>query len=488
MIFNINDPIPYSVKDTDEISSFIRKAGIVPPYGTDENSSFAFQNLVATLCKLSPTFGSVSGDLGWYTFGLNAQIVSGVRPGLAGEPQPLPMPVQIQYEDYLASLNIRLIRIMKTLRRIDYFLLTNGNAYLHLKRIQVNGLVRYEINAPHYNHCAYLLSRDAQEEFIVISKFLTDHARMQKYGYTVLRATQTDEPLKWMKTGKGIEEAVLHIKADGGQTNASESDFYGRPEILSCLDWLYCDFQAGSLSSKILSTEIISKKIIAFMEQDPNTSPNTDFDSNQAQEIDAVGYIGKPQKDFFKENMLILKALTTNLGGHPSEVGASNAATSIAGIEVPFGSAPPTVIDLEMNRDTKDIEWRLETATTEICSSLRWAPELISFRPAKATLGGNLLYDIFTTKDTVTIQPRQQFYEDIINTRLQEILDREGQTKTYPNFGIKFPEVIQNLVKSLRKTGITIAVPGTGTGTPIADPTITKNNDDEIANDPDASN
>ncbi len=484
MIFNLPNPIPYAVKDNAELQNLWSKYNIIPRYGTNESGSFAFEDLVSSLCQLSPTFGSVTGDLAWYTFGLNASIATGIRPGLATEIEILPIQQQMVFEDFLASINIRLMQVMKVLRRIDYFLLASGNAYLHFKRIEVAGLVRYEITAPHFKHCAYVRSQDIGEDFIIISKFLTDSQLLQKYPPTILRATQMDEPLRWMKTGKGIEEAIVHLISDGGQTNISEGEYSGRPEILSVMPWLYVDFQSGNLSSKILATEVITKKIIAFMAQDPNTMPDTDIAGEQ--EINGEGYIGRGEKDHFKENMRVLKMLTTQLGRHPGEAGTGDAAASIAGIEIPFGSEAPTTIDLEMNRDTKDIEWRTDKATVRICSALRWSPELISDRPAKATLGGNLLYDIFMIKDTVTIQPRQKFYEDCINIRLQEIVEREGQTPNFPNYGIKLPEVIETLVGKLR-TGAsnTIVTPGTPSA---GDPTINQAADnDENVNDSELS-
>lgn len=474
MIFSLPNPIPYSVKDVDQLQRFIKKYQIIPYYGTEENASHSFLDLLTTLTTLSPTFTGVASDLAWYTFGQNVSIVGRSRPGLASEITELDYNEQVRFDDYLAGLNIRLVKILKLCHELDYHLNVTGNAYLHIRRINVGGTTRYEMSVEHYKHCAYLVSQDIGEQFLIVSKFLGDDQRMQKFPPLVLRATQMDENIKWTSIGRGVEDAIIHLKRG---TYSDESDYYARPHIISVLTWLYTDFQIGNLASKVAATELVSKMLLAFQAQDPNTLP--DDDPVQV-EYNGNGKIGKQEVDMFKRNMLTLKELTSNLGRHPSQLGTGEAAAVFAGVEYPYGSVPPTPIPLELNRDTKHQVFQYDSAKTAICSALRWSPELIAARPTTTTLGGNLLYDIFTMRNVTTINPRQTYFEDFWNNIFAQVLEREGSSD-FRNYGIKFPEVITQMIEQLK--GDTASVGQvTDSNNPAA--AINRTQDAANANDP----
>lgn len=448
MIFQLPNPIPETVKDTEQLTEFYRKYGIIPYFGTNESSSQGMLDLLMTLSELSPSFNAVRRDLKEYTFGQNARIQAKQIEGLELDIAELDANSQIKYFEYLKDIGIQLKDILKKLRTVDDHLSVSGNAYIRIKRVTVVDTVRYFISVPHFKHVAYLNSRDAGEQFVIISKWIGDEQMMIKYKPTIIRVTQQGMPLKFDKKKGGVEEAIVHIKSE---SNTDESDYYGRPDIIPVLHWLYTDYQVGNLNSKISATEIITKKILAFEGEDPNAITddddyNTEFNGKE---------VGGSKLDSFQRNMLTLKKLTTQLGSHPSEMGP-NAVGSIAGVEYPHGGSPPTVIDLEMNRDTGHQTFQQEQATTMIAGNQGWAPELVSLRKTATTLGGNLLYDIFSIKNTTTIRPRQIKFEDIINNILHQIVTMEGN-KEFEYYGIELIDNISKLVESMKSTSTTTA-------------------------------
>lgn len=448
---------------------FFRKYGIIPYYGTMEETSHQFLDLLTTVTSLSPTFGAVMRDLKEYTFGLNLEIVGRAIPGLAMETEELDASEQMRYALFLSERNIMLPMIRKTSKRLDQHLNVCGNAYLRIKRVRVGGTTRYYFEVPHYKHVAYLQSKDAGNRFLVISKFLGNETLMGKYPPTVLLATPAGETLQWTNTGRGVDEAVVHIKIDSDE---DESDYYARPDILEVLTWLYVDFQLGNLNSKIAATDLISKKIIAFQAPDPNSIP---YEDDDLEELNANGVVGGKKVDQFQANMLQLKQLVTNLAGHPSTLGPGQVAAAIAGIEYPYGEHPPTTIDLEINRDTAYHTWQNDTAAAKICSTMGWAPELSAMRQAKSTLGGNLLYDMFAMKNTSTIKPRQIFFQDLWNGIIGEITADQGGD--FPNYGIEFPDVIGSMMESLQG-----AKQGTDESNPAAIVNQMQDNEEDAAN------
>lgn len=468
MIFSLPNPIPMTVRDPEDMVEFFTKYGIVPYYGTEERTSHSFLDLLTTVTSLSPTFGAVMRDLKEFTFGLNLEIVGRAIPGLAMETTELDPSEQMRYAQYLSGLNITLPTIRKLSKRIDQHLNVCGNAYLRIKRVTVGETVRYYFEVPHYKHVAYLKSKDPGSRFLVISKFLGDETLMAEYPPAVLPATMAGDTLVWTSTERNMDEAIIHVKLDSDE---DESDYYARPDILEVMTWLYVDFQLGNLNSKIAATDLISKKIIAFQAPDPNTIPYEDED---LEEINANGVIGGKKLDQFQANMLQLKQLITNLAGHPSTMGPGQVAGAIAGIEYPFSGQAPTTIDLEINRDTAYHTWQNDTAAAKICSTMGWAPELTALRQAKSTLGGNLLYDMFTIKNESTIKPRKIFFQDLWNGILAQVA---GTGSGFENYGIEFPDVISSMVESL-----SVAKAESNNNNPATQVNQIRENEDDAAN------
>lgn len=455
MIFALPNPIPLTVTDPEDLTSFFDRYDIVPYYGTSEATSHNFLDLLTTLTELSPTFTATRADLVEYTFGTNFDVAARTIPGLvASETTDMGFPEKEAYVMWLKDKGIKLRSLIKTGKTLDHHLDICGNAYLHIRRVTVGGTTKYYTKALHYKHTAYVISKDEGIEFLIHSKFLGDLVNMRKYPPAILPVSDPDEEFQWASTEPGIEETVIHLKR--GNTN-NESDYYARPRILSTLTWLYTDYQIGNLNSKIAATELVSKKILAFEQPDPNRLREVEENSKgeRRTELDARGNIGgREGTTQFQRNMMVLKELTTNLGSHASSLGPSQrGAGTIAGIEYPRGEKPPVEISLEVNRDTKHHQWQAEQSTAMISAALRWAPELTAIRAAKATLGGNLLYDIFTMKNTTTIRPRQVEFGDLFNNIFTHILERDGGPAEYATMGLELPDIISEMVGNLRAGG-----------------------------------
>lgn len=466
MIFRLPDPIPREVKDPDDLQTFFDKYKIVPYYGTEEYTSHSMLELFRVLTTYSATFKAVVRDLAYYTFGLEVDIIGRARPGLAIEPIELAPEQQIAYQGWLADRGITTKKILKALRRADLHEQSSGNAYLVIRRITVGDTIRYDFKVPHYKHVAYIEPADGQDQVFqlaIISKYLGDIQKMQKYPPTILAVTQEDDPIIWNDTGQpGIEKAMIHIR---NEDEDDEGSYYARPDILPILNWLYVEYEQGNQNSKVAATDLITKLLLAFQAPDPNTIPEEEFDDKDngfvevnptdVPYISASGKLGKTIKkhDYFSRNMMILRELTTNLGLHPHANGFGENASTIAGVEYPFSGVAPTPIPLEMNRDTKHQEFQRDTAVAQICQTLRWAPELTSMRPAKTNLGGNLLFDMFTIKNESTITPRQRRFEGIINDILAQILERDGGPAEFQNYGIRLKDIITEMISKFKGSG-----------------------------------
>lgn len=472
MIFQLPNPIPRTIKDTDELQQFIKDYRIIPYYGDDESTSHNFLELLRTLTDLSATFKAIARDLREYTFGLNAKFIGNSVPGLDIEPDELSTEEQTEFATFLSDYNVTLQSLMKTVKRADYFLLVSGNAFIRLKRVRVGDTVRYFLSVPHYRHVAYVVSDDPGERFVVVSKFLGDLNKMRKYPPAVLRVSESDEPLRWSTTEPGVEEAIIHVR---NPAYADESDYYSRPDILAALPDLYVDYQVPNQQSKISASDFVTAVILAFEAENPDHAD----DEYENEEPD--GSVAGRKLDNFERNMMTLRKLTTNLGNHPAALGPDRTAASIMGIEYPHGGNPPTKIELAINRDTKHQAWQRESAATFLCAVMGWSPELLQIRQSKANIGGNVLADLFKICNVRTVKPRQTFYEDVINNLIRQVCELEGGSDEFKNYGIKFPDVIGTEFKS---TPAPVASGVPTSGDPDGVDVTTENDDDDEGDDP----
>ena len=138
--------------------------------------------------------------------------------------------------------------------------------------------------------------------------------------------------------------------------------------------------------------------------------------------------------------MNVIRKVTTNEGGF----GESK---TLAGIEYPHGGRPPTAIPLAINRDVKYSDFQIDKASSYVYSIHGWDKQLNGFEPARSNIGGNIIIDLFITKNTGTILPLQNDWCEIWAEILVEIA---GQTEYQGQvYTLKFPNLIDELVEQL---------------------------------------
>lgn len=450
MIFKLKNPVPISVVDDSELSKMLKEFGIVPYYGTEDQSSHSFLKLLKDLTALSPTFNSCMHDLNTFAFGNHMDVRRRVIPGLVqDEAEELGFEAKNTFTQWFMERGISIPVMIDISRRMHRQMKDCGNIFLRVRRAQVNQEVRYHLAVSHYMQTAYLRSKDKGMEFIIISK-RWDKEFMQKNRPTILQVTEYGQPIIWNDMGGGVEEFVLHIKNSDGN---DPSDYYGRPDILSVLNWLNTDYQIGRLNSSIASTEVISKKALAFEAPNPMHIPEDDqIDEGEVLEISSNGELAKGKKlDTFQRNMLVLKDLV-QVDGDSKNAGA------IVGIEYPHGGKAPIEIAIEMNRDTAHHKFQYTTAASVICDNMNWSAQLLNVREIKSGVGGNMLIDLFMTKNITTVEPIQYFFESILATVNNEICERESAPSDFKDQGFAFTDNITSLVERISERTVSVQV------------------------------
>lgn len=439
MILELNNPINITPRDKEDLNNFFNQYEIVPYYGTQQASSQGFMDLLNTLAELSPTFKAYRRDINSFCFGHNLDFVGSTMPGLALDNEELDPENKIQYASWLGEIGLPPAYLLKLSKRIDNYLDISGNAFLWIKRSRIGSATRYSFKVPHFLNVGYL-RQQSPLDFALVSPYLGDMQKIIENGIKILPVSQMDEEIVWGENAEGVEETLLHIKREDYN---SRSIFYERSPLIPIITDLYADYKHGELRSKIAATDIITLKLLAFEGPDPNTFA---MPSGEIKEINNVGQAGKKDLDYFDRNMLILREITSNLGAHPSKTtagpGQVKKSSSIAGIEYPNGSQPPTSIDLQVNRDKAYHEWQTDKAEAKICSTLGWNSTILGLRDTKSNIGGNVVKDLFEILNVRTIIPRQIELANIWDSTINQLKDNSQFT----GYGIQYTDIITSLV------------------------------------------
>lgn len=426
-LWNLKNPVPENFDDDDRLKTFIDKTGIIPYYGQVGNSSHGFLRLLDNLTSLSPSFGAVMNDLKGYAYGGGVHVTNREEYGLESEEEEDELSREERREFLVAlrELGVSASNWKKTSEIMLQNRLESGNVWLRVTVAIIGNQARAWVKVEHYRHVAYLKPEKGEENIriaIVSKKFDIDYWKKNPPEIFDVTLADTDNEVTWRDRGDGVYEAMLHwadIKDGNG--------FYGRPDILQVLQWLFVENALGDAACKTTANLLLTK-MIAMFERNPYRKKAGKDDG------------GGSQKDSFQSNMIELKTLTTNQGQNVSE---------ILGIEYAKGSTAPTFEKISITRDHQYNTATADQAGAFIYSNMGWARELTNVKQTRSNLGGNNLRDLFTISDVRTIQPIQLWTEDIIDIVNGAIWNFLEGTVALPELRkLKFNNLISDLVET----------------------------------------
>lgn len=438
-IFNWRTPIPYEHRDHGTLGDYMKEYKIIPVYGTMEEPSHSFMRVIRDLVELSPTYGVVREAVKKWTFGHNVQIVGQTFPGLKGEREEVDYARQLTYAQALDRIGLSLKEILACTKKIDDHLESQGNAYLRIRQASEGEQKAYGWTVLDPLTVAYTVTDDDDEDFAIESIELDNEAIEITGDATIYRVTQQGQPLRWMEEDDGTLVALIHLKEP---STSEERRAYARTPLMRLLTALYTDHMHWNHMSKSAHAPMKARKIIAITGPDP-----------QAQTFGLRGMETNEEKrepDAFKRDALVIKELVTGLDSKGGRLGPKSDDSEVAVVEIPFGGTKPEVIDMDINRDTKYLEYQETAAARRIAAHLGWDLTVTALRDAKAGLGGNLLYDTYVTLNMETVEPKQMQFEDFWNGLIVELLREEGAGEDDLAIGIKFTDALAELIEKMK--------------------------------------
>lgn len=414
-MLELRNPIPSSVRDTGKIYKFFRQYGstgeekkwIIPYYGNSEGSSHTFLQLLKHLTSKSPSYKSAESGIVRYAFG-----------GFEDN----------TFFDTLAGYGIKKGQLLRTLISVFRHLKQCGNAYVRITITAVDGVVKVRLKNEHYFYVAYLNSEPGEDRNALVvvdwdyERWDTDLA---KPG--VLPVSTFDDDFNWQSAGPNTIETLLHIREHGND----ESDWYGRPDILAVLEWMFSETVLGDHVCKVNSTDLVAK-LLLFFEAEEQVIRSGDSDDDE-------------EDDSFTSVIKVLKSIATN---DPLVPGKK--ASGIAAMEYGHETAPPTAVKLDINRDTAWFTTSLDEGKAMIYSIMGWYRELTGMAQTKTGIGSDIMVNLFIVANIGTIKPIQKEFEEYADMLLTEIGKAIGQD--WEGKGLKFVNKIDGLVEAISKS------------------------------------
>ena len=419
-MLQLHNPIPEAIRDQKQLADLMGEYNIVPYYGCDDYTSHSFLGLISDVTELSPSHTACKRDFRTYAFGNSAKIVAQQIAGFYDEDfdEAIPRTEQIAFLEWLKDLGITLPATIDCVNQLNSSLLDSGNAYMLIRIVKVGSTHQVYMFPLHYTQCAYLATKAGEVKKIINTEVWSEEWWKTKKPLLV-SASHPGKPFNWdVKRNGAVKETILHISSGKGK-----SKYYGRPDILPVLYWMFVEFQMANMSVKTSMSEYTAKKVLAFEEPDPTRRKGT---TNS-------GFT-------FRKKMDALRKLTTNEGNFDES-------KTIAAVQYPHGGKPPTAITLEVNRDTAYAEYQWDKASGLIHAVNGWDRTLTNIVTPKAAIGGNIYKDLFQIKGVSTIKPMQTFWQNVLSDIFDSIAEETGYIGEVRT--LKFNSALDNLIADL---------------------------------------
>lgn len=418
-MLSLTNHILETIADEKALTEVLHKYSIVPHFGNESITSHEFTKVVEDVCELSISHTACKNDINNYVFGNRADVVAQTIPGFFDEEfdGKIPRAEKIAFLEWLQELGITIPRCIAVGRCLEDMLADFGNAYLHLSIITVGSETRVFMEPFHYSQTAYLRPKSREVKSLMHTEYWKEDWWKKKKP-TILLASSPGGGYNWQKTGQGKLETILHIKSSKGK-----SKYYGRPQIMASLYWMFVEYQQANLAVKTSSTEFTAKKAVAFEEPPPERKKNSE-----------------KRKRNFKAKMNTLRMIATNEGDHTQS-------KSLFGMEYPRGGNPPTVLDFEINRDTAYSKHIIETAVRQVHAPHGWDCTLTNLLPTKSNIGGNVYADTLKQVAGKVVEPKNDFWGNIFGEMFKQIALQTADNRE--TRALRFKSNIRDIIDDL---------------------------------------
>ena len=258
-LFDVKNPIPDEITDTDQVSKFFETFRLVPFAGSEKGTGDKTLSWYLMLAKLSATFGACVSKLTSYVVGTKAKVVIATDPEYdipAQEPNDTEAAAYLQKLKEVVEFDGGVIQFHEL---IFQAFKNTGNAFAELVLTSVNGIVRAKIIRHKVSTVRYKVTAPGDPKVVAISPVWS--AKYLKKYPAKLRPTF---PV-FVNEG-GVLSTVFHLKN-------GDNEWYGRPDSESATLFKYREVQDAVYLIKQSASNFVGQLII---EIEDDTAPVID--------------------------------------------------------------------------------------------------------------------------------------------------------------------------------------------------------------------
>lgn len=390
----------------------------MPYSGTTTASSHGWLQLLQSLLKLSPSHAACVNFKIRQSFNGTMEVVNKRSGGLkySDTQEALSIAEQEEISAKWEEVGFSLTQAQELTKRLARSYEAVGMAYLHYKEVTVGDTKKVFLRSIDPTHIFYLWTEDMQENVFAVSRYWDDYNWLKVHEPKLIK-----EFPAWTQTGT-TRETIITFKNPN-----EDNEWYGRPETQAALISMCSEWFLRDMNLKIVSTETVSKLILATMANKPGTISPKKADEKFASFVSSV------------------RPVLTAEGGYLES-------KSAAILEVPYHEKGIQLHaeKLEVNRDVAHREYSRDTAQSDIHGQHGIPIELTASGQVKNSIGGSYLADLYLITDDSIITPMQSEWESRLCVALNLIAEF-AEDESLKNKAIKFDKNIERLVGKLKK-------------------------------------
>lgn len=271
-LFNIKDPIPEEIADSDELRLLFQRWELVPYAGSTINSGHSLLIWYLALAKLSSTHGTCVSKLNKYAFGSRASFLWSEDPEYdTGEDLKAMTPESAKVFETALKQYVEFQGGARGFhRRLGWSLKHTGNAWAELVIANTQGEISCSLKYQKPTRCLYKNTKPGEAKYVGVSPMWTADYLERKGGPRWV-------PLypNFVEMEDGTLHSMFHLKH-------GDNDWYGRPDT-DFADYAKAqEAQHAMYLYKQANANFMGQLIIEVEDDDADDSEA--FDDNEARE------------------------------------------------------------------------------------------------------------------------------------------------------------------------------------------------------------
>lgn len=423
-LYNLQNPIPSEIEDTDDLKSMFKKWRFIPYAGTTKESGQSLLIWYLMLEKLSPTHNACISKKVKYAVGSKVRFTRAQDPEFEitdEETNPLSVNEQISYRDLLNEFFEFENGIGDFHRNIARNFEITGNALVEMSFAETLGVIRVNLKVHRPTHWLFLETEPDEPKIVAISPIWTDsYLNKHEPRYVPLSVPGN---VQWVKEN-GVFHTVFQLK-NGDNT------WYGRPESQGSDVYKYREVQDEIYLVKEAGANFTGRVIIEVEDTDPEHEAAIDDTGAENQQFENFA-------DRFRQNF-------THQGENPQSVLVTSR---------PYGSRPMLVFQVKPNTNENWYKVTGEIAENKILRSHGLTRGFLGFEVQHGFATDVFISDYVmnNAKTIEDLRDRVTKFTNAIITEGLKIINREQ----FNQFSITFATPIQGAIDEYKEAQSTI--------------------------------